>query len=475
MWNFIEITLLQFRKCFSREASFKWFCLIVTAFIVRTDKLGVTSFIRALSIHGSHYESMIHFFRASSWNISSLRLCWYQIVSEIAPLYSLNNRPLFVCDGVKCSKEGRYMVGVKKLAQESQTQSKPEMIHGHLWGNLIILIGTDQKLACLPLSTRIHDGLQALAEWNGSDVSSESHIVQIMRNACEAVAVFGRDSYLLADRYFLAIPALRVLNAFNSHSPFHIDLITKAKKNITAYEEPKVKNKRGRPRLKGKTVKLSGFFETRKRQFRKAKVLMYGKMTEVKYYKVDLLWGQGLYQKLRFVLVKYGDIPGILVSTDLSLSPVLIIEAYAKRFRCEHLYRELKQILSAFNYHFWTKSMPKLNHFRKKSEADPLLSIKDFKSQQKILACLQATEMYMFASNVAMGLVMTISINFEINPAELRYQRTPAKEKPSEANVTQYLRRRLFQGLLIHAPNYITDLIRNRSSDENWSEHQNMA
>ena len=337
VWNFIDNILSRFRSCFSRTASFNWFCIVVTAFIVRTDKLGVTSFIRALSLDGSLYECMIHFFRSTSWNLSSLRLCWYQIVADIAPLYTINERAVLVCDGVKCSKEGRYMVGVKKHAQESQTQSKPEMIHGHLWGNVSILIGTVEKFACLPLSTRIHDGLQAMAEWDGVDISPESHIVQIMRNTCEAAAVLARHAYLLADRYFLTIPALRILNEYNRKSPYRIDLITKAKKNIIAYEEPKKSTRnRGRPRLKGSSIKISTLFESRKKQFRKTTAMMYGKLTEVKYYKTDLLWGQGLYQKLRFVLVRYGDTTGILVSTDLTLDPKTIIESYSRRSVASH-------------------------------------------------------------------------------------------------------------------------------------------
>ena len=78
--------------------------------------------------------------------------------------------------------------------------------------------------------------------------------------------------------------------------------------------------------------------------------------------------------------------------------------------RCESLYRELKQVLHAFHYHFWTKSMPKLNHFRKKSDPDPLASITDLHERQKIINAFRATEMYMFASNVAMGLIMMVSL-----------------------------------------------------------------
>ena len=43
---------------------------------------------------------------------------------------------------------------------------------------------------------------------------------------------------------------------------------------------------------------------------------------------MDLLWGQKLYQKLRFVLVEYDGQRSILVSTDLTPTAVQIIEIY---------------------------------------------------------------------------------------------------------------------------------------------------
>jgi len=55
-------------------------------------------------------------------------------------------------------------------------------------------------------------------------------------------------------------------------------------------------------------------------------ITIYNKLQEVKYHSLDLLWGQGLYQKLRFVLVSYNKTQSILVSTDLKLSPKEIIK-----------------------------------------------------------------------------------------------------------------------------------------------------
>jgi len=75
--------------------------------------------------------------------------------------------------------------------------------------------------------------------------------------------------------------------------------------------------------------------------------------------------GQKLYQMLRFVLVKYGNTQGIHVSTSLDLSLEAIIRLYSCRFRIEGCFRGFKQQLGGFCYHFWTRAMPKLNHYGK--------------------------------------------------------------------------------------------------------------
>ena len=64
------------------------------------------------------------------------------------------------------------MPGVKKLFQESENSAKPEYIHGHMFGGLGILAGNERSWACIPLSIRLHDGLQAAREWKDAAVSS---------------------------------------------------------------------------------------------------------------------------------------------------------------------------------------------------------------------------------------------------------------------------------------------------------------
>ena len=80
-------------------------------------------------------------------------------MKENLPGLRKNNRYIFVGDGSKGSKEGKYMPGVKKYKQESETQSKPEMIFGHLWGRIGLLIIINGQISCTPMTNKIHDGL----------------------------------------------------------------------------------------------------------------------------------------------------------------------------------------------------------------------------------------------------------------------------------------------------------------------------
>ncbi|OXM83381.1 hypothetical protein CF651_26150 [Paenibacillus rigui] len=46
-----------------------------------------------------------------------------------------------------------------------------------------------------------------------------------------------------------------------------------------------------------------------------------------------MLWGQGLYQELRYVLVRHGDRLSILVSTDLALETTVVSYLRQSLFR----------------------------------------------------------------------------------------------------------------------------------------------
>ncbi len=463
MWNRIEEILEGFRKEFSNKSAYRWLIVLVIGIMVRTDKLGVTSVIRDLALRAESYESMIRFFRASSWRLFSLQTAWLRIVSRQAPLWRHQGRVVLIGDGVKQAKEGRKMPGVKRLKQESETQSKASYIYGHFWGCVGILVGTAEKLACLPLLLRLHDGLRETADWDESEETGASHITRLVCQACQCAAPFG-PTLLLLDRLYPSAEALRVLNAWNATHSARVDIVSRLKSNAVAWKDaPERKpGQRGRPRKKGDRVKLWELFETKRAEFQKETLKIRGKDAVIEHYSENLLWGKGLYQKLRVVLVREGERRFILFSTDLSLDPTDILSLYLRRSRVEGAFRELKQQIGAFSYRFWSKSMPRLNHFRKKTEPLPLESVTSPKERTRILKTVRATELYALISSIAMGILQILSIEFDTPElrAQLRYQRTPAGERISEANLMTYLRQRLFVFMALRPDNSITQLIR---------------
>ncbi len=127
---------------------------------------------------------MLHFFRSSAFETQNLKNTWHKIAFHHAPFVKLNHRILILGDGTKVSKEARFMPAVKKLYQESEISSKPQFIHGHMFGGIGAVIGNEANSFCIPLDLTIQDGLKETASWEDGTVSnSMSHVLQIILNS----------------------------------------------------------------------------------------------------------------------------------------------------------------------------------------------------------------------------------------------------------------------------------------------------
>ena len=124
------IYLLQ--PAFSRSRTFMWFSVCVAGLIVRTDKHGVSSIVRALSLQGRFYDNLLDAFHSSAIKLNKLTKLWAKTVLKLfSNPVRVNGRIVIVGDGIKVAKQGKKMPGVKSLHQESESNSKAEYIMGH--------------------------------------------------------------------------------------------------------------------------------------------------------------------------------------------------------------------------------------------------------------------------------------------------------------------------------------------------------
>jgi hypothetical protein len=363
---------------------------------------------------------------------------------------------VLVGDGVKQSKEGRRMPGVKKHHQESENSSKAQYIFGQLFGAVGILIGSEKaKLFCAPLALTIQDGVKAIFNWDDEKKERQgSHVEEMIKLAFHVAQNLGENAYVVLDRYFFSVVALNILKECNAAGGVNMQIIAKCKSSCMAYEPPPNRSgKRGRPKRKGDAVKLKNIFDNPNYLFNTCSINLYGQEKSIRYICLDLLWGKKLYQQVRFVLTEYDSCKSILVSTDLTLDPIDIIKIYEKRFGIELMFREMKQGVHAFSHRFWSKSIPLLNRFRKKTDPDPMESIIDDRDRDRIRNTLNAQEGYVACCSIAFGLTQLLSLIRLSCPEAFgigRWQRTPSVIW-SESMTADYLRKHLF-ALLLKAP-----------------------
>ncbi|MDZ7696595.1 MAG: hypothetical protein U5R49_06650 [Deltaproteobacteria bacterium] len=255
--------------------------------------------------------------------------------------------------------------------------------------------------------------------------------------AGKLVSALGERSFIVLDAYFAVGPVFLILRqAVNDQGERLIHLITRAKNNVVAYEDPPPRTgKRGRPRKYGTKLCLMDLFESMAEYFEQATISLYGQAKDVSFLCLDLIW-RPIGEKVRFVLVRDGSDTFILMCSDLTLSPYDIIRAYSYRFKIEVSFKVLKHLMGAFFYRFWTSVWP---HIGTRNESDLSALEKDPRSQRLIREAADAIEAFMNFGCIATGILQILSLSFheKIWQKYLGWLRTVTSAIPSEEVVVK--------------------------------------
>jgi len=160
----------QLRPAFRRTRTFLWFSLALAALCVRSERIGVTSLVRALGLKGCCYDRLLDCFHSSAIDLEALTRLWVRLVLvTLKPfLYTVGDRLVLLADGIKVAKTGRKMPAVKTLHQESDDNTKRQFITGHSCQALALVVHTARHCLAVPLACRIHDGLKMSSHDHGS-------------------------------------------------------------------------------------------------------------------------------------------------------------------------------------------------------------------------------------------------------------------------------------------------------------------
>jgi hypothetical protein len=193
----------------------------------------------------------------------------------------VNGRSVLVGDGIKVAKSGRKMPGVKKLHQQSESNTKPEYIFGHSCQAIAVLIQALASVFALPLVCRIHEGVV---------FSNRDHrtLLDKMILLIDSLGL-KEPFYFVADAYYATGNIVRGLLAQGNH------LVTRVKSNSVAFfpATPPPTNRprpKGRPAKYGKKIKIAALLKENDR-FQEAPSPVYGeKGVTLRFRVADLLW-----------------------------------------------------------------------------------------------------------------------------------------------------------------------------------------
>jgi hypothetical protein len=340
------LSLLQvFAPCFTAP-SLAYFQSYVWALMVVEGRKCLTRLARCAFFHQRNLSSWERFLAEHRWSLTAVTERLVRLVVErLGAQLQVHGAYLVGTDTTLVAKTTKRMLGVQKWKDHSDNADRGAYLVGHHWNLVGLLSRWDTRWLCWPLVMRLVPGLKGARQWIvGDTITPMSFWDAAIAAILEVTRGLGKASVrVVADAFYSKAPFLNGLRARG------IDVISRLRKDAVGWDdpEPQPPSKRGRKPRYGRQWPLASLLTaeppTRER------LTLYGKLTEVVFVVRDV-WLREVAQKVRVVVLEGAKEPILLVSTDLALSALQIIELYGARFSIELTIRDLKQYFGLGDY-----------------------------------------------------------------------------------------------------------------------------
>jgi hypothetical protein len=313
-----------------------------------TTRKCMTNIARSCVFVERHLASWERFLSGAQWDLRAVsQHLVTQLLQQLGSSLCLWDALLAAVDTTLIPKVRGQMPGVQKWHDHSGNPARGEALVGHHWALIGLVSSWGTGYLCWPVLARLlpgqlkprgfvaaPDGVQRLDCW--------WVVVALVRELQQWVG--ERPLRVVADAYFSKASVLNPLVAAG------ITVISRLRKDAVGWDHPAPvvgKRPRGRPRKKGRIWKLARLLAVE--PVTELTVVIYRKAERVCVVWRDV-WLRDITSKVQVVAIATKGTPLLLVSTDSTLSPAVIIQLYAARFSLELTLRDLKQYMGVGDY-----------------------------------------------------------------------------------------------------------------------------
>jgi hypothetical protein len=327
--------LSHFANCFTTPgfAHFKYFMLARMALLGMPHC--VSEVMRLTAIHKlKHWTTPYAFLSRGRFSCQELSQCLLELLDEVL---KLPEELIIAIDDTLVKKIGKHFFGLGYYPDPTDKNpgANKRKVRGHCWVVLALLWEKQSQWFAFPLAALLFVPQAACPkDWPfKSKIELAAMLLSRLRWPAKRVVLVVDNLYAKGKLAFLELPQ-------------PITMISRLRSNAALYELPKKpkRPKPGRPRLRGEKVTAKQLYRRRSKH-QELKVNIYGKSVSIKAF-VDILMPSRTLGAQPILVVIFpqrrGKKMNVFFSTDLSMSPVRLLELYAARFKIEDAFDEIK-------------------------------------------------------------------------------------------------------------------------------------